>query len=304
MITVFGSINIDLVFKSGHLPVPGETVLTAGYDSVPGGKGANQALAARRAGSDVRMVGRVGGDAFAEPALSLLRRDGVDLSGVLPGRMPTGCASVMVDAAGENAIVVASGANGEVSAEQLDDITFGPRDLLVLQMEVPREANWRVLEKAHAEGARIILSVAPAAPVPQDALAGVDVLLVNEIEARTVAEAILDPDIALDDLPRRLAETGDLLCVMTQGGAGALAATRDDEWRVGALAVEQIVDTTGAGDVFAGCLAAALDQAFDIPAALRFAAAGAGLSCGVLGAQTSFPWAEKIRTEMAGVELR
>lgn len=137
MITVFGSINVDMVMRVDALPRPGETVLCPDFLLVPGGKGANQALAAARAGVAVRMVGRVGCDTLAETALSLLRREGVDLSAVSESDLSTCCATVWVDRNGENAIVVASGANRDVCADQLDDNLLGAGDWLMLQMEVP-----------------------------------------------------------------------------------------------------------------------------------------------------------------------
>lgn len=299
MITVFGSINIDLVLRVGHFPAAGETVLCPRYEAVAGGKGANQALAAARAGSRVRLVGRVGRDAFAAPALALLREAGVDLSGVAAAEAPTGCAAVMVDGAGENAIVVASGANREVTAEQLADAALGPDTMLVLQMEIPHEENWSAVERARRAGARVMLSVAPAAPVPPAMLDAVDVLLVNEGEGRTVADASGLARVSLETLPKRLAERHDCLCVVTLGSRGVLAADPGSEWRVPALPLEKVIDTTGAGDAFAGCLAAALDRGMDVEPALRFAGAAAGLSCTVAGAQPSFPDAATIADRMS-----
>ena len=304
MITVFGSINIDLVFRTARLPAPGETMLCPRYESFAGGKGANQALAAARAGATVHMVGRVGRDAFADPALALLKTAGVDLSAVVAGEAPTGCATVMVDDAGENAIVVASGANLEVSADQLTEAALNPETILVLQMEVPFGENWKAVERARASGARVALSVAPAAPVPIDVLNAVDILLVNEIEGRMVAEASGLSDAPLDELPNQLAARHGCLCVLTLGSKGVLAADPSTRWRVPALPLETVVDTTGAGDAFAGCLVAALDRGMETEAALHFAAIAAGLSCTALGAQTSFPDTVAISRRMSVLARR
>lgn len=300
MITVFGSINIDLVFRVAHLPAAGETVLCPHYQAVAGGKGANQALAAARAGGRVRLLGRVGRDPFAGPALTLLRDAGVDLSGVTEAEAPTGCATILVDDSGENAIAVASGANLAVEAGQIPDAALGPDTLLVLQMEIPHDENWSAIDRAKQAGTRIMLSVAPAAPVPAERLDAVDVLLVNEGEGRLVAQASGLHDAPLGELPRRLAARHGCLCVLTLGSHGVLAADPAESWCVPALPLDTVVDTTGAGDAFAGCLAAALDDGLRTEEALRFAVVGAGLSCTVPGAQPSFPTREAIRSRRTG----
>jgi ribokinase len=298
MITVFGSINIDLAMPVGRLPAPGETMLCPTYEMVPGGKGANQALAAARAGADVRMVGRVGGDAMTEPALSLMRAGGVDLASIEAGKQSTGCAAVWIDGAGENAIVVASGANQEVTADQVPDEALGPEAILILQMEVRPEENWAAIRRAKASGARVMLSVAPAAPVPDEILDQIDFLLINQVEGAAVAAAAGISPGDDSELPGLLASRHDLVCVMTLGPDGVLAAGPDGVHRVPALKIEP-VDTTGAGDAFAGCLAAALDGGGDLASALRFATVGAGLACTVLGAQTSLATRAAIEARLA-----
>jgi len=288
MITVLGSINVDIVLKTPHLPAPGETVLCPRYETVAGGKGANQALAAARAGGDVALVGCVGRDGFAEIALQDLRAAGVDLTAVRETTSPTACAACMVDEAGENAIVVASGANLDTRASQLTDDRLSAGDMLVLQMEIPHAENWIAIDRAHAGGMQTMLSVAPAAPVPPEYLDKVDIVLVNELEGRAIAAASGIGDITRDALPKALAERHGALCVLTVGGDGVIAADPDREWKVPALPIQNIVDTTGAGDAFAGCLAAELTRGADVEAALRFAVVGAGLSCSGLGAQPSY----------------
>lgn len=293
MITVFGSINVDLVLQVDTLPRPGETVLCPGYEILPGGKGANQALAAARAdapgpGAPVRMIGRVGRDGFADRALSLLREEGVDLDAVADSDKPTCCAAVCVDAAGENAIVVASGANRDAHAGQIAVGALRAADWLVLQMEIPRAETWRALHMAKQASAKTMLSVAPAAPVPELVLRDVDVLLVNRIEGETVARNIGLGAVNPTDLPAALARRFGLVCAMTLGADGIAAAGPDFALRVPALPVS-VVDTTGAGDAFAGILAAALDEGLPTPLALRRASAGAALACTALGAQTALP---------------
>ena len=173
MILVFGSINIDLLVPVPHLPTPGETVLGGDYALLPGGKGANQALAARRAGASVAMAGAVGNDAFAGLALENLRRDGVDLDLVRRVERPTGVAAIMVGAGdenrgehrGENLIAVAPGANREAASALVPDAVLAPEVILVCQMEVPPAENWALIRRARIAGARTILNLAPATPV-------------------------------------------------------------------------------------------------------------------------------------------
>ena len=290
MIVVFGSLNVDLVMQVACLPRPGETVINGHYFLVPGGKGANQALAAARAADGavpVAMVGCVGPDDWGGLATGLLAEAGVDLSALRRGAQPTGCATICVDAAGENAIAVASGANMEATAAQVDDRWLGPETWLVLQMEVPTQENWRLIKRAKSRGARILLNLAPAAPAPPEILDALDVLVVNEIEARMLIDA--PPETAARNLARR----HGLVCIATLGAAGALAVMPEGAWKVAALPAD-VVDTTGAGDAFVGALVAMLATGRPLPEALTWASVGAALSCTVAGTQSSFATAAAI----------
>lgn len=300
MIVVFGSINLDLVFPVTVLPRPGETVLTANLRRVPGGKGANQALAARRAAPSQRVAffGAVGRDGWAEEATALLAADSVDLAHLDRTDAATGCAAVMVDGAGENAIVVASGANALARAGAVPDDLLGPSTVVVLQMEVPAPENCALVGRARARGARIVLNVAPAAPVDAATLDAVDVLCVNEGEAIAVAAGLGLVSGAPDMLARTLARRHRLACVVTLGGRGSLAATPDEFWTLAALPVRP-VDSTGAGDAFVGTLAAALAAGDELPVALRRAGVAGALACTVTGAQTSLPRAAAIDAALA-----
>ncbi len=293
MIVVFGSINIDQVYQMQTHPKPGETVLGTGYIQVPGGKGANQALAARRAGSDVVMVGAVGEDANADPALSLMQADQVDLSLVERTTNPTGCASIWVDEKAENSIVVVSGANGDAKAKQITSATLKKADYLLLQMEVDAEENWKAVKAAKKAGVKSILNLAPAGDVPETVLKDLDYLIVNEVEADAVARQHELDDLSGDELVAEIARRFDLCCVLTLGSQGVIAA--EDGWviRVPAIPVKP-VDTTAAGDSFIGGFAAALSEGKSLQDALQFGAATGGLACTVAGAQTSLPYRDKI----------
>ena len=278
MILVFGSINIDVVVPVPALPQPGETVLGGDYALLPGGKGANQALAARRAGATVDMAGAIGGDAFAGLALANLRAEGVGLDLVRTVERPTGCALIMVQDGGENVIAVASGANRDANTAAVPDAMLGPGTMLVCQMEVPPEQNWALVRRARAAGARILLNLAPAGPVPLDVLGEIDVLVANRGEA-----AALGGDPA--ELARCLREA----LIVTLGADGSVAFFADGgRIDIPAPAIEP-VDTTGAGDAFVGVLAAGLDGGLGLDAALRRAVAAGALACLAKGAQTALP---------------
>jgi ribokinase len=278
MILVFGSINIDLLMPVPHLPRPGETVLGGEYALLPGGKGANQALAARRAGAAVRMAGAVGDDAFAAPALEGLRRGGVDLALVRRVARPTGCATILVGPDGENVIAVASGANAEVTAAQVPDEALRPDTVLVLQMEVPSGETAALIRRAASRGARIVLNLAPALPLERGLWGDIDVIVANEVEAASLGED-----------PARVGATTRQGFVITRGADGAAAFLSDgSSIAMPSLPIEP-VDTTGAGDTFVGVFAAGLDRGFGLAAALRRASAAAALACLARGAQTAMP---------------
>ena len=294
MLLVFGSLNVDLVFQVEALPRPGETVLCPGYQLAAGGKGANQAAAAARAGARVRMVGHLGDDDFGRFARTALVAAGVDDTLVATSASATGIAVIGVDRQAENQIIVASGANLDTDADQVDDAELAPGVTVLCQNEIRPEATFALLERAKARGARTILNLAPAGSVPADVLDGLDVLVVNEIEAASAAGGKGNPA----DLARDLAARHGLTCVVTLGGEGALAVGPAGGIRVPALAIEP-VDTTGAGDAFTGVLAAGLDRGLGLPDALRRASVAAGLACTRVGAQTSQPDAAAIEVRLA-----
>jgi len=291
MIVVFGSVNADLFLRVPKLPKPGETILTQGYDFRPGGKGANQAAAAARAGGDVKMVGCVGQDPHAEPLLEALRETGVDIEHVARRDSVTGTALVMVEEGGENQIVVASGANLNVSAEQLPDALLTRETTLVLQMEVPVKEIEAVIWRARQASSRVVLNLAPAGDIDEAALRACDVLVVNEGEAESLAGVADTPE----NHARSFAERYALNCIVTLGGSGSVLATDNMLFRIQALEIDP-VDTVGAGDAFVGVLAASLDTGAAMSYALRQATVAAGLACLQEGAQTGLPTLAEIES--------
>lgn len=276
-IAVVGSINLDLVATAPRLPRPGETIAATAFDRHPGGKGANQALAARRAGAHVAMVGAVGDDGLADEALALLRDGGVDTSTVSMVGGPTGLALITVAEDGENQIVVVPGANASVAVH---GPTVRGADLVLCQLEIPSTV---VGEAAGAAGGLFCLNAAPASPLAEEVLGRADVIVVNETER----------DLLSDELRGVTA-----LVVVTMGPAGAKA------FRSGRLVAEahppavDAIDTVGAGDAFVGGFAARLAEGASIARALEWGCVAGAIAVTRRGAQPSLPEAGEVAAMM------
>jgi len=294
MITVFGSINLDLIGGVERLPRPGETVPGNAFAIAPGGKGANQALAAARAGARVGMIGAVGNDGFSELALALLRAGNVDLSRVRTVEDSTGVALILVDAAGENVIAVIPGANAAVGEPDAAAFTPSANDVLLLQLEVPVAAIAAAAERARAASARVILNVAPFREDALGLLRYATHLVVNESECALVAGALGVAAGSLDGQAAALAEKQAMTIIVTLGKDGVLAAADGRTETAPALKVEA-VDTVGAGDTFCGYLAASLFESMPLATALAFAAAAGSLACTKAGAQPAIPMRAEVK---------
>ncbi len=301
MLLVFGSLNADMLFNVETLPRPGETVLCPGYELAAGGKGANQAAAAAKAGADVHMIGHLGADSFGSFTRDVMVRAGVNCEGVKTSDQATAIAVIGVDQSAENQIIVASGANLDTQADQVPTEMFGPGVTVLCQNEVRHDATFDFLQRAHTGGARTILNLAPAAVLEPDMVDPIDILVVNEIEA---AMAVGQKTIGDDALAFAIDLSGklDLTAVITLGAGGAVAAGPDGRFKVSSLAIKP-VDTTGAGDTFVGVLAAAMDQGEALSSALQMASVSAGLACTGLGAQTSQPMAADIQAHLHEVTV-
>ena len=301
MITVFGSINVDLTFRLSHLPVVGETVLTPTVSQTVGGKGANQAIAAARDGAATRFIGCIGADSFGATARAALADLGIDVSGLRTVPGATGLAAVWVDGKGQNQIAVASGANGALKAEALLSQVISPQTLVVLQMETPVAEVEAVIAYAVQIGAKVILNLAPALPLSPTALRRVNILVLNEHEATVLCGLLKLPHAAPADEVVALARALGNTVITTLGAEGAIGAQDDTIWRVEALPVTAI-DTTGAGDCFVGVLASTLARGAAMPEAMRRAAVAGSLACTVVGAMPSFPTRDKIDAALARAE--
>lgn len=284
VVIVFGSINLDLIFPLDRLPGPGETLLGPAARVEPGGKGANQAVAAARDGARVLMAGAVGRDALAEGALAGLVAAGVDLRRVARVDAVTGCAAVCTDAQGRNQIAVGAGANLLARGDQVEDAALDAGATLLVQMETDPAETAALIRRARARGARVVLNLAPARPLDADALRAVNLLVVNESEAAWLAGRFGAEATAVG-----LRAASGVGVVRTLGADGAEYATDGEgEGRVPAHRV-RVVDSTAAGDCFTGVMAAALDRGTPLRDALLRASAAAGLCCTRAGSQGSVP---------------
>lgn len=294
-VLVVGSLNMDLVLPVPRHPKPGETVVGGDLRRFPGGKGANQAVAAARLGARVRMIGRVGADAYGAELKRGLEAEGIETEDVAELDAPTGVALIGVSADGQNAIVVSPGANARLRPEDLVPERFAGAGVVVLQLETPLETVQRAAELGRAAGARVLLNAAPAQALPEGLLGALDVLVVNEFEAARVAGAHEPegPEEALA-LARELARRVPV-AVVTLGARGLVWAGAEGEGILPAFEV-RAVDTTAAGDAFVGGLAAALAAGEPLERALRFASAAGALAATRHGAQPSLPSAEAVRT--------
>jgi ribokinase len=295
-IVIVGSLNMDFVVRTASLPSPGETVLGYGFEMIPGGKGANQAVAAGKLGASsvtVKMIGRVGQDLFADHLKASLAGAGVDVSAVHASRSsPTGVALIAVDATGQNQIVVASGANNDLRAADVEAMRRVLRgaSAALFQLETPLETVFAALALAREEGATTILDPAPAQPIPSDLLARIDILTPNEAEALMLLGR--SPGrIRMEDAPDVAAAVAQLGCrrvILKLGDRGAYLHAAGETIYSPAFDVDA-EDATAAGDTFNAALAVALAEGSPMPHALRFANAAAAISVTRMGAQASAP---------------
>lgn len=290
MITVFGSINMDLIASVTRLPNPGETVTGDHFVTAPGGKGANQALAARRAGATVNMAGACGEDEFAVPALTYLRFDGVSLDRVKSASAATGVALIFVGPDGENVIAIVAGANGTVTPEDAKAVVSGMKrgDTLMLQMEIPAAAIEAALRAAREKGVTSVVNIAPITPDAPRLAQMADIVIANESEFELFCGKSGLGAEARETEMMRLNRDQKQTIIVTLGADGVVAVRNGALHKAKGLVIEP-VDTVGAGDTFCGYLAAGLDQGLKFDLALRRAAIAGSLACLKAGAQPSIP---------------
>ena len=286
MIFVFGSINVDLVVNVPNLPNAGETVVGNSYKLIPGGKGANQALAARRAGADVQIIGAVGKDDLSQTATKNLNESGVCLNNVVSLEGTTGLALIGISPEGENQIIVASGVNQQVNPNWLEEAIHESSTLL-LQLELSIESVAKAIAIGRKEKCQTILNTAPFNKNVIPYLKDIDVLIANVVEAKDIAIELgisKEPSHFLEEFVSKY----NVKLIITLGSEGCIAHDGNQQYKVSPPKVD-VIDTTGAGDAFVGCLATNLDNGVEFESALTQATIAGSLACTVIGAQDGAP---------------
>ncbi len=290
-IVVIGSSNTDMVVKSNHLPAPGETVLGGEFQMIPGGKGANQAVAAAMQGGQVSFVAKVGNDMFGEQAKAGFEQKGIDTSHVFTTEnTPSGVALIMVDEDGENSISVALGANDELSISDIEGAVDLIRDceIVLIQLEIPIDSVSRAVELAKQYHKKVVLNPAPAQELSRELLEKVDIITPNESEAKILTGVEVHDVDSARNAARKLRSTGIPIVIITMGAKGAYVLSENIDALIPGFHVS-VVDTTAAGDTFNGALAVALSEQTDLKDAILFANRAAAYSVTKMGAQTSAP---------------
>ena len=287
-ILVVGSLNADLVVRTPRFPQPGETISGEDLQVIPGGKGANQAVAAARHGANVSMLGRVGKDTFGDFLLDNLKQNQVDVRSVQRDDASTGTAIIVVDSNGQNSIVLSAGANGKVSSVDVDSASFADHKLLLLQLEIPIPTVLSATRRAHENGLHIILNPAPAKSLPEEMISLVDYLIPNETELSLLAGMDVNDIPSAERAAKSLLERGVKNVIVTLGSKGAMIVTGTQVTHVGTYKVD-VVDTTAAGDAFIGGFAYSLLQNKSLEIAVRYGCACGALATTKFGAQPSLP---------------
>ncbi len=296
-IVVVGSLNADLVVRAPHFPKPGETIQGEDLATIPGGKGANQAVAAARLGAKVTMIGCVGADTFGSTLIENLRKNNVDTKHVQrDGSAATGTAIIVVDSDGENSIVLSAGANAHIHPDDLQPSLFSGAKLLLLQLEIPLETVLRAAQLAREKNVSVILNPAPASDLPDELLKAADYVVPNQTELALLSGKKIkgkDTD-SLEAAARVLLSRGAKNVIVTLGEKGAFIANRLSRNYVSSYKVKP-VDTTGAGDAFIGGMAAALLNRKKLKDAVQYACACGALATTKFGAQPSLPSAQEVK---------
>jgi len=297
-ILVVGSLNADLVVRAPRFPQPGETISGEDLQVIPGGKGANQAVAAARLGASVSMLGRVGKDKFGDFLLDNLKSNNVDSQLVQRDDASTGTATIIVDANGQNSIVLSPGANGKVTSSDVELASFSTFDLLLLQLEIPIPTVYSAAKLAKQNGVRVILNPAPAKELSDELISLADFIIPNETELSLMTGMEVKDIPSAENAAHILLDKGAQNVIVTLGSKGALLVNKDTSTHADAFPVD-VVDTTAAGDAFIGGFASVLDSANSLADAVQYGCACGALATKKFGAQPSLPTKEEVESFMS-----
>ena len=294
-ILVIGSTNTDMTAFCGKMPAPGETVLGNDFVMGPGGKGANQAVAAKRLGGDVRFVCKVGEDIFGENTIRHFKEEGLDTSGVMFSKKPSGVALITVDESAENCIVVASGANNDYTEEDIRSIKefIDECDILLMQLEIPVPAVLEAAKISHEAGKTVVLNPAPAIDLPEEIFKHISLFIPNENELEKYSGVKVFDAPSAAKAAKALMDKGVGDIIVTMGSKGSMICQGEETSFVTARKVEA-VDTTGAGDCYCGALCVALSEGLSLKEAAEFATKAAAVSVQRPGAQNAMPYRNEI----------
>ncbi len=299
-VLVIGSSNTDLVIRTNKLPAPGETVLGGTFFTAAGGKGANQAVAAARAGAQVTFIARMGCDDFGKRALSAFQCEGIDTRWIVSDPdLPSGVAFILVDDRGENSITVASGANAALSPDQIQDRAYQGAEICLLQLEIPIETVVQAVYLSTKNETRVVLNPA-AADLPEEIWPHLFLITPNQTETEHFTGIPPNSPKNIAKAADKLLQKGAQNAIITLGAQGAFLATSDQTLHIPAFKATSI-DTTGAGDAFNGALACALSENQSLETAIRFACAAGALTVGKAGAQPAIPTRDQIDALLANL---